>query len=100
MKISEYPEEIKAFTEFACMVCMADKKKGNPKYAGCSCRPHNEYCPWLEEMIITAMNANESEKQDIFTKWAEIPIVKETFKKQAENVPKDQTIFTNYRGLK
>ena len=28
MKISEYPEEIRAFTEFACMVCMTEKRKG------------------------------------------------------------------------
>jgi hypothetical protein len=100
MKITEYPQEIRAFAEFACMVCMSEKRKGNSRYMGCSCRPHNEYCPWLNEVIYTAMNATEGEKQDIFTEWVQMPMVKETFKKQAHKVPKQMTIYSNYRGLK
>ena len=100
MKITDYPQEIRAYTEFACMVCMAERCKGNPQYTGCSCRPHNEYCPWLDEIIYTAMNANEGERQDIFTKWVSLPTVQETFKKQAQFVPKEKTIYTKYRGLK
>lgn len=100
MKISEYPQEIKAFAEFGCMVCIAERRKGNPKYNGCSCRPHDTYCPWMEEVIYTAMNAQENENKDIFTNWANIPIVQETFKQKAESVPKEKNIYTNIRGIK
>lgn len=100
MKISEYPEEIRAFTEFACMVCMTEKRKGDSRYKGCGCRPSNTYCPWMEEVIVIAMKVKDGEKEDIFTKWAEIPIVQETFKKQADKVDTDKPIYTNIRGLK
>jgi hypothetical protein len=100
MKISECPEELKSYMEYGCIVCMCNMRKGNPKYNGCSCRARDKYCPWQEEAIITAMKSENKDKQDIFSKWAEIPIVKETLKKQAEIVPKDKMIYTNYGGLK
>ena len=51
MKISETTDNVKAFTEFACMVCMAEKSTGNPKYNGCAMRKMGEYCPWMCEVI-------------------------------------------------
>ena len=96
MKISETMDNIKAFTEFACMVCMAEKRTGNIKYNGCAMRKMGEYCPWMCEVIKKHMEDKDKNKEDIFSNWAKIPVVQELFKPKEEEIPR----YTNLKNLK
>ena len=101
MRISTLNDNIKAYVEYACMVCMADKRMTDARYKGCAMRKIGEVCPWQEEVLHKIMGDDNNHKGDIFSNWAEIPIVKETFKKSADNgLTMQEPRYINLEGLK